>query len=208
MAQTQSSPQTYSHVVEQYYLKPDTSVVTLLVRHLNEASSDTLRRAVILHHAPSYQGFYCALATKEPTVKSQLTARLTQISDLQLRRLIARSYRAALDSLFQKTPVSPGFNDMSWGAYFATGNAHYLDLLIRNCRYANERKNQNLFFTGTSAWWSLASVAQQDEVVRAYLISQRGHQKGIDLILNTDPATLRQQITATYVEYQRKGRWK
>ena len=70
------------------------------------------------------------------------------------------------------TGHSASLNDMYWGAFFATGRTVFLQKLVDQLRYVEEREDEALFLAGATAKWSLASNAQSHDLVRWILKSQ------------------------------------
>jgi hypothetical protein len=155
-------------------------VLSLLVRFLNQ-TQDQERRTLMV--TSSLLGFWCVLNTQNPAYRAAITSKLDSIANPAYRRIIRRSLRTTPEALLAKMPPSPACNDTAWGAYFAAADTHYLDLLLRNCRYANKAKNHPLYLTGATARWSLAANARQDPSVRAYLRQQRTTNPEARLIL-------------------------
>lgn len=69
----------------------------------------------------------------------------------------------------ENTPPSPERNELCWGAFFASGDRAYLDMLIGRLRHLNERDDLNLYVTAAAAQWSLATHAEDHPRVREAL---------------------------------------
>ena len=94
---------------------------------------------------------------------------------------------------------SAALNDMYWGAFFASGNAKFLNKLVEQLRFIDERDNLELFLLGGVSKWSLASNAQSHAKVRAVLeaaqmTADRRTREIIADVLNTDPVRIRQEV--------------
>jgi hypothetical protein len=206
-AHCQQTPPTYPDIVQEYYHQPHPQLVDLLITHLNEMTADSLRQQQLKNQEPTILAFFSALNTKDAAVKTELAAKLGQIISPRLRSLMQLSLTSSPQEVFDKAPLSPAYNDMAWSAYFATGDTHYLDLLLANCHHAAERHDRNLFFTGASARWSLCSVAHQDATVRAYLASLPKPSQDVKALLKADPDELKQEMFTIYAQYQKRGSW-
>ena len=97
---------------------------------------------------------------------------------------------------------SAALNDMYWGAFFASGDAKYVNKLIDQLRFIDEREQFELFGVGAASKWSLASNARSHTKVRTILDSakqnaDRRTQEIIVELLQTDPVRIRQEINET-----------
>lgn len=197
----------YERLLQTYYQHPDKQVVALTIAYLNRHSVDSTQKAALQSQGQVFVGFLTALTAQDTAMRTQLRARLSQINDPGFRQLVGSLLPLTPARLFANLPLTPSYNDMAWAAYFATGAPQYLDLLVRNCRYAVERKNLTLYVTGASARWSLCAMAQQDSLVQQYLLRQRTS-KEIQLILHSNPSALRQQMTEVLAQNQQRGGWR
>jgi DNA-binding transcriptional MerR regulator len=99
-------------------------------------------------------------------------------------------------------PPTPGMNDWYWSGFFASGNPAYIQRLIDQLRYVDERQNLVLYMTGGSAEWSLASNARQHSRVRNILQEARQRVDArtaalIDELLQRDPQAIRAEMQQT-----------
>ena len=205
-AQDAAADAYYGHLLQTYYHHPDKQVVALTIAYLNRHCVDSTQKATLQSRAQIYVGFLTALMAQDTAKRTQLRARQSQINDPGFRQLVGSLLPLTPARLFANLPLTPAYNDVAWAAYFATGDPQYLDLLVRNCRYAAERKNLNRYLTGASARWSLCSMAKQDSLVQQYLLTQRTT-KEAQLILHSNPSALRQQISEVLAQNQQRGGW-
>jgi hypothetical protein len=104
---------------------------------------------------------------------------------------------------------TPSRNDACWGAFFATGNTSYVDLLIRQLVHMDERDDLTLFLTAASAKWSLASNlhthSRVDAAVRAAQKTAQGPLAS-DLadILQKSPEAIQQEFVDVLRQRWRK----
>src|SRR5262249_34001765 len=82
---------------------------------------------------------------------------------------LADYYGRTPDSLLKMPVHSANMNDMYWGAFYATGDVRYLQKLMDQLVYCDERIDAYLFMVGGSAQWSLASNAAADPAVKQAL---------------------------------------
>lgn len=108
---------------------------------------------------------------------------------------------------------SAGINDLYWGAFFATGKSVFIERLIDEMKYADERDNRELWAAGITAKWSLASNARQHPLVRTILESEKSKvdkqsQDLITEVLTRDPADLQREMKETFAKQRAAGKWK
>lgn len=196
----QQCDNTYARILQDYFVKPDERVLTLLVKFLNRPGMTQERERMVNSSA---MGFFCALSDLQPTVRLLIEEKLDSIGNPAFRQVLRQSIGTTPDSLFAHSPLSPAFNDMTWGAYFATSNAKYLDLLLHNCQYHNNYSDRNLFLTGFTASWSLCSNARQYRPVRTYLRAQPGSPTA-KLLVKSRPVPLQRRMYAARDQYHQQ----
>ncbi|GAB2940850.1 hypothetical protein GCM10027048_01560 [Hymenobacter coalescens] len=189
----------YGTLLQTYATRKDPELVAKTITFINTTDAPSQRLTPALH------GFFGALFLQDAATKQAFYARIDDISKPEFKQLFYTLKNANIDSLYAQSKPSPVVNDMNWSSYFATGDAKYLDHLIRNTQYYGERKNLNLFVTASSAMWSLASNAGQYPAVRAYLATVKN--KNVSLLLKKDPAYFQQQMAEIVREQQAKGGW-
>jgi hypothetical protein len=79
--------------------------------------------------------------------------------------------------------------------------------------FADERKDFNLWATGASAKWSLASNARQHTLVVTILegekkTADKRMQEIIAELLTRDPALIKQEMAETYGRQKAAGKWR
>ena len=196
----------FHHLLQRYHQEPDKQIIPLAVNYLNRHSVDSTQIAALQRQRNILAGFLTALLAQDTTLRPQMRALHLRIADPGCRGFVADILTLTPDQLFAKMPLSPAYNDVAWAAYGATGDAHYLQLVLDNCRYATERKRLNRYLTGASARWSLCSMAQQDTQVKDYLLKQRRSPEA-RLALQSKPAALRQQMAEELARTQQHGGW-
>ena len=106
----------------------------------------------------------------------------------------------------------PGFNDMCWGAFFASGKEVYLAALVDRLAGLSDRKSLMRFVTAGSAQWSLASNALQHPRVKQYLEERAKTappeiKEAIDQALHENPSVFQERMVAVVKEEHQKGTW-
>ena len=69
----------------------------------------------------------------------------------------------------EDAPPNVQRNELCWGAFFASGDPAYLNMIIARLRHLPERENLNLYVTAAAAQWSLATHAADHPRVREAL---------------------------------------
>jgi len=111
------------------------------------------------------------------------------------------------------TDHSPATNDLNWGAFFATGSADFVQWLIRETPHLDEREDRNLFLTGTTACWSLASNARAHAKVRQVVAEAKAAATSpreraiLGEILTREPKSYRTEMTEIIREQRKQGKW-
>ena len=196
----------FHNLLQHYHQEPDKRIVPLTINYLNRHTVDSAEINNLQRQRNILAGFLTALLAQDTTLRPQMRALQPRITDPGCRGFVAEVVALTPDQLFARMPLSPAYNDVAWAAYGASGDAKYLQRVLDNCRYAAERKSLNRYLTGTSARWSLCSMAQQDAQVKAYLQAQRRSPEA-RLVLQSSPAALRQQITTGLMRQKQHGGW-
>jgi hypothetical protein len=200
--QESEQEQDYYNVLQTYYLKKDKDIVNKTISFLNNTQIDYTKAQ------PHLTGFFGALFASDAKIKTDFSDKINKIKDADFKKLFTHLLSTTIDSIYAKTPITPAYNDMNWSSYFATGNTKFLNNIIANMHFDDERKDMNLFMTGASAKWSLCSNAQQDKNVNAYLVSLKGTNPMISEILNKQPADIFQETVDVVKAQKAKGLWK
>lgn len=108
---------------------------------------------------------------------------------------------------------SAEFNDECWAAFFASGNPKFVDRIVDQLRYFDERNDEALFVAGATAKWSLASNARNQPVVRSAIENAKARvdkrtQEIINELLNEDPARIKQEIGEIVRTQREAGKWR
>ena len=151
--------------------------------------------------------FFGALFTSDTVVKRKILSEINQLENSDFKKLFTLLDTSNIDTIYYNEKKSPAYNDMNWSSYFASGNLKYLDNIISNIHYSNERIDMNLFLTGASAKWSLCSNARQDLNVKKYLKSQKKNNKSVGEILKKEPYEFKEETITVIKEQRAKGLW-
>ena len=169
----QSSERDFSKILHTYYLYKDKDLVDKTIDYINNSPTTYENLESIL------KGFFGALFLSDESVKKSFNENFDRIENSDFKELLESLNSSNIDTIYSKAKITADYNDMNWASYFATGNLKYLDNIISNISYDNEREDIVLFLAGASAKWSLCSNANQDEVVKKYLESLK-----VDYLVN------------------------
>jgi hypothetical protein len=150
----QRSNKHFNDIFQTYYLVKDTDLLEKTLEFVNYPIMPYERMEPILI------GFYGALFSKDSLVKNSFLATIEKFKKTEYKSLFTSLFTLNMDSLYKNMQVSPSFNDFNWASYFATGDMKYLDNIIANIKYGENRVDLNLFLAGESAKWSLCSNAK------------------------------------------------
>ena len=115
--------------------------------------------------------------------------------------------------LLNNTGHSPQLNDGWWAFFFASGNPKFVDKIIDQLQYCDERTDEMLFFAGATAKWLLASSARTNPLVRSTLESAKAkastrQRELISEVINEEPALIKHEMKETVQRQREAGKWK
>ncbi|MBV9442426.1 MAG: hypothetical protein JO217_07000, partial [Acidobacteriaceae bacterium] len=115
--------------------------------------------------------------------------------------------------LLNDTGHSAQLNDGWWAAFFASGNSKFVEKIVDELPYSDERKDELLFFAGATAKWSLASNARTDPLVRSTIEKAKARanarrQELINEVLNEDPDRIKQEMKEIVQRQREAGKWR
>ena len=197
----QNKERGFSDILQTYYLHKDKDITEKTIVFLNSPQADFVRLKPIL------TGFFGALFASDTVVKRNIISEINQLENSDFKKLFSLLDTSNIDTIYFNEKKSPAYNDMNWSSYFASGNLKYLDNIISNIHYSNERIDRNLFLTGASAKWSLCSNARQDLNVKKYLKSQKKNNKSVGEILKKEPYEFKEEMITVIKEQRAKGLW-
>jgi len=195
------------HFTSFYYQHPQPELIPDLFSALHATGVTDRPNA-----APPFIGFFAEVFAANPGRATEWEALIAH-QDIATRRLLYRALSLSkAGGVLNLEGHSTQLNDMYWGAFGATGRIVFLQKLVDQLRYCDERENEELFFVGVTAKWSLASNAQSDSLVHATLLGQtlttdQRTRALVDELIREGPARIKQQI-ADFVRQQREaGKW-
>ena len=197
----QSSERNFSEILQTYYLYKDKDLVDKTIDFLNHSTMSYKRLEPIL------TGFFGALFLNDKDVKKSFVKNIDKIEKPDIKELIMTLSSSDIDILYSKAKITTEYNDMNWASYFATGNVKYIDNIISNVPYENERTDINLFLAGASAKWSLCSNANQDKLIKKHLESLKDKNENMKEILNKEPQYFKDKMVEILKEQKSKGIW-
>lgn len=197
----QTTERNFSNILQNYYVYKDKDLVDKTIDFVNH-STITYQKI-----EPILSGFFGALFLSDKEVKKSFESNFDKIEKQEIRKLMMILSTSNRDTLYSKTKVTTEFNDRNWASYFATGNLKYIDNIIANVPYENERTDLSLFLAGASAKWSLCSNAKQDELVKKYLTGLKDKNENIKEILQEDPQYFKNKMVQIIKEQRLKGIW-
>lgn len=198
---SQNSDRNFGQILQSYYLYKDKDIVDKTIDFLNKTTMDYNRLNPIL------TGFFGAIFLNDTTIKANFNSNLNSIEKPEIKELLTALFSSNIDTIYSKAKIDPSFNDMNWSSFFATGNTKYLDNIISNIQYAENRSDLNLFLAGETAKWSLCSNSKQDKVVKLYLTSLKENNKIINEILDKNQQYFKEEMVDILKKQKEKGIW-
>ncbi len=202
---SQSEFEDFAHT---YYLNPKPELVADAILFM-----DKLKLLERENAQPPFLAFFALVFQKNQGSVSEWEETIRSTNGKAKKVLLeAMSMAKQEDPIMKIQEHSPSVNDMYWGAFFATGDDRYLGKLVDELRYVDERDSLELFGTGASAKWSLASNALLHEKVRSYLqnivsTSQGRIRDFVKDLLESGPVKVRSEIAEIVRSQREKGKW-
>jgi hypothetical protein len=194
--------------IQSYYLEPKPDLITQAIDVMDSEkvlSSD----AQFL-----YLGFFLQVYAINPKFRAGWEA-LLEIKSEPTRSALLHEV-----DVYKKNPQggldiqdpSEQRNDMEWGAFFASGNGRFINILINDMMHVDERIDKALFLTGASAKLSLAKNALLHPEVSIFLKNERNASQGrkkqlISDVLTLSPDKIRDETEAILTKQKENGIW-
>lgn len=202
------TPEDFDAFMNTYYLQPRPDGITYAIGTLSPTGVLQIPQAV-----GPITAFFSEVFTANPARLAEWQAvidKQPQVTAVALNRALSWSKAGGVLELGGR---SPEVNDLYWGAFFASGNPVYVKKVLALVPFADERNDLNLWATGASAKWSLASNARQHTLVRTILegekrTADKHTQDMIAELLTRDPARIKQEMADTYARQKAAGKWK
>jgi hypothetical protein len=194
--------------VQSYYLEPKPDLITQAIDVI--ASENVLNSDA--HFL--YLGFFLQVYALNPKRRTEWEA-LLEIKSEPTRSALLHEV-----DVYKKNPEggldipnpSEQRNDVAWGAFFASGNGLFINILINDMMHVDERGDRALFLTGASAKLSLAKNAQLHPEVRIFLKNERNATEGrkkqlISDVLTLGPDKIKEETEAILSKQKENGKW-
>ncbi|HTK42987.1 MAG TPA: hypothetical protein VL287_15455 [Gemmatimonadales bacterium] len=197
-----------SSFVQTYYQRPRPELIADLIRSLPAAGLAQRPNAT-----PPMTGFFSEVFAANPARMAEWQP-LISAQDASTRGLLEQAVALSKSGgVLDLTGHSASLNDMYWGAFFATGRTVFLQKLVDQLRYVDEREDEALFLAGATAKWSLASNAESHDLVRWILKSptlttDQRTQALISELLTEGPAQVKQEMAAVVQKQREAGKWR
>ncbi|MHC4945270.1 MAG: hypothetical protein ACYTG7_19820 [Planctomycetota bacterium] len=158
----------FDRLMDLYYLHPSTKQAEFMIELIGSSGIFKFNKNSV---APAIAFFSEVFAANKDRLDEWI-AEIEKLDDDTRAVFEEAVERSENPKKFLKEEApSSKLNDMCWGGYFATGEWIYLEKLIEHLRYLDVVDDLNLFFTGASAKWSLASNARRHPGVRDALVA-------------------------------------
>ena len=202
------TPNDVGAFMQTYYSHPQPELIGQLI--------DALRLTGFLqklNNASSVIGFFSEIFAAHADRVSEWRALISNQDD-QISPALAQAVSVSkAGGVLKLEGHSAGLNDEYWGAFFASGNPAFVQRLVDQLRYLDERNDEALFFAGATASWSLASNAQTQPAVRFAIEDARSKadkrtQELIAELLAADPASIKQGISEIIKQQREVGKWR
>jgi hypothetical protein len=194
--------------IQSYYLEPKPDLIAQAI-DVMESEKVLITDAEFL-----YLGFFLQVYAMNPKFRAGWEAQLDMKSEPTRSALLHEV------DVYKKNPQggldipspSEQRNDMVWGAFFASGNARFINILINDMMHVDERVDRALFLTGASAKLSLAKNAQLHPEVSIFLKNERnvseGRKKQLILdVLTLGPDKIREETETILTKQKENGIW-
>jgi hypothetical protein len=193
--------------MQSYYQHPQPQLISSLIEALD--SSGFLRKSTT---APGVTGFFSEIFASNPDQISKWQVLIAKREE-QTRTVLNNALTTSkTGGVLKLSGHSAQLNDAYWGAFFASGNPKYVDKLVDQLQFFDEREDAALFFAGGTAKWSLASNAKTYPAVRSAieeskLKANKRTQELITDLLTSGPATVKRQMVEIYRTQKESGKW-
>ncbi|MBC6109149.1 hypothetical protein ACFOG5_12445 [Pedobacter fastidiosus] len=189
----------FSEILSNYHLSKDSGIVEKSIDYLNKTQMDYEILSSIV------TGFYGAVFLNDEAIKKDFGNKITLLKKPKIKRLMIFLLSSNIDTVYSKAKVSITLNTMNWSSFFATGNTKYLDHIIENIQYVENRTDRNLFLAGASAKTSLCANSKKSDSVYKYLNSLIEKKPFLKEILENDPKYFQNEMI-DILKIQRENR--
>jgi hypothetical protein len=200
----------FDHFIAFYYQSPHPELIPAAISYMGKAGIPENED----HYAP-FLGFYAEVFASNKEMMPQWREKIGLTSG-KTKDLLETAMNLASDpENMLKADANieqPSFNDLCWGAFFASGKEVYLAALVKRLEFLSERTLLMRYVTAGSAQWSLASNAQQHPRVKEYLekaleSAQPEMKKAIRDTLEVNPDLFQERMVGVVKEQHEKKVW-
>jgi hypothetical protein len=202
------TPGDVSGFMQSYYLHPQPDRVGAVIAALSV--SGILKSP---NSASPLIGFFSEIFAANPNRLPEWQTLIAKQDD-QTKALLDQALKVSKSGgVLSSSGHSPQFNDACWGGFFASGNPKFVDKVVDQLQYFDERSDEALFFSGATAMWSLAENARTYTAVHLAIESAKVNadkrtQELIAESLTDDPARIKQEIAEVIRTQREAGKWK
>jgi len=189
----------FNKITQRYYLEKDDKLVQHSIDYFNNPNLNSIKNKNFII------GFYGALFLESSEIKKEFKDNIDKFKNKDIRNFFNLLIDKNIKTTMREYPISPAFNDMNWAAFFSTGKTKYIDHIIKNSSEAGNRVDIKLFFTGTSAKWSLCLYSKRHKKVKEYL--QSNYKELAEEIIKSNPVDFKKNVIKVIKEQRKKGIW-
>ena len=198
----------FEYFTQAYYMHPQPELIPRAIEYLGSSRLLTKHKNAELPTAAFFSKLFLD--------NSALVGGLRKVIDRQdpeTQALLIKAINNTPEQLAKQTANGAAQNDIFWGAFFASGDYAYLNKLIDQLKFLDERKDIGLYLTAASAKWSLSSNARTHFRVRmameAMKVGDVRKMRPIATdILEKTPEQIREETAEVIREQKEKGVWK
>jgi hypothetical protein len=192
--------------IHTYYLSPNPDLIDAAIRFIGKNGLVSDEAAAI-----GFTAFFAEVFEQNENRVAAWDLVIAQ-QDHPTQQLFSTAKSLSLRSFIRDAPPSPELNDLCWAGFFASGRTEYLERIIRNLSYVEERSDLNLYLTGASAKWSLASNAASHPTVRMVIEESRANageerKELLGEVLSKSPGTITTEMTEILKSQKDSGVW-
>lgn len=203
-----TSDEDFDNFVQHYYLQPQPGLVLPAIEFAGTSRLFTKHEEFAL----PVTAFFSALFSKYPESIDGWKKSVEQ-QDAQTQTYLLKAVGNTPRQLAAQANSGMARNDIYWFAFFADGDTSYLDEIIAQLKYLDERKDFALFLTAATAEWSLTSNSKEHLLVRSTLETYKRNCVDeimcsvFDKILTQSPAQIEAEHRKIISAQQKKGLW-
>ena len=187
--------------LQTYYFLHDKSLVNQTIDYLNAGVYDAnvfeLR----------FRAFYCALFSVDGKIKADFQSKLKKIKSAELEDMFETITNSNIDDIYANAPETPDANEMLCYSYYATGDSRYIDRLLEKAKGNDERKDLDKYMIGANAIWWLATLRDENILVKQYLEAKTAN-KAAEIALTNRAYDLKNIQLDVLADQKKKGIWK